>query len=234
MFLSEIFNHLTFGELSKIDIGGTRNGVIAVEDYPKIISYINLGMVELYKRFSLKRKSLVLQLDSSLTDYPLTTDYALSNDESAEPIKYILDSQAVPFTGDVLHIERVVNSDGKDLPINELDNDDAVYTPAFDTLNVPEPTSNELLTVHYRAEPTPIDLQTTVIDTVNVNIPYQLLEALLSYVAHRAYIALPTPEPTNSANAYTRFNAACFKAEELGLFNKLTTQNNKLENNGFE
>ena len=48
MYLSEIFEHLTYGELSTIEIGGLKaGGAIDASNYPQVISFINLGMVDL-------------------------------------------------------------------------------------------------------------------------------------------------------------------------------------------
>ena len=54
MLLSDIFEQLTMGEVSQLSLGGTNEGGVLPQDYPKIVPHINLALTEIYKRFNLK------------------------------------------------------------------------------------------------------------------------------------------------------------------------------------
>ena len=58
MLLSELFDQLTFGELSQIYVAGRDEIGIQAADYEKIIPHINLGLTELHKRFEIKTNTL--------------------------------------------------------------------------------------------------------------------------------------------------------------------------------
>ena len=233
MFLSEIFDNLTHGELAQVSLSGGKNKGIQEADYPKIIGFVNLAMIELYKKFPIKLGTMDVQLYADITRYLLRYDYALSNTGGAEPVKYILDSASDPFTQDVLHIERISNLDLVDIPVNKLNNTLSVFTPEYDIFTIAEPDATDIYTIEYRAAPEKIDQFTTDPYTAYVNLPDQMMEAMLSYVAHRAFSALPTPEPSNSASFYTKFLAACRNIQELGLINKMETENTRLDEKGF-
>ena len=232
MKLSEIFEHLTFGELATLDLGGAASGGIQETDYPKVISYINQGLIELYKKFPFKTGSLELALSDDIFDYQLKPDYA-TNSASTQPVKYILDSLAVPFVDKILLVTSVKNIAGIGLPLNILERDTAVFTPEENVLRVPEAKTGEILTVGYRCYPATLPLEPEDPSLVEVPVPYSFLEALGSYVAHRAYLALPSPEPENSSSYYNRFLSACAMAQNLGLNAEPTHQLTKFERDGF-
>ena len=71
MLLSEIFEQLTYGELSQINLGGKDDGGIASSDYPAVVAHINMALTELFKRFPLRLKEIQLQTYSTLTTYQL-------------------------------------------------------------------------------------------------------------------------------------------------------------------
>jgi len=234
MLLSEIFEYLSYGELSQLALGSADDGGIQSKDYPKVISYINLALIELYKRFSLREKQLIIQLDDSITDYKLHNDYAVSNTESAEPIKYIIDTAQVPFTNDVLQIERIKNADDEEFVLNDLDEDLSLYTPTYDIIQISYPEDETTMTVTYRAYPDKISLQGTSPSGTEVALPEQLLEALLAYVAHRAYGSMQTTEGAQGTTYYSKFLAAVRTVKETGGILEINNSNHRLDSNGWQ
>ena len=84
MKLQTIFDQLIHGELSQLFIGGAETSdVIVPDNYPKVISYINMGLLELYKRFPLRLKELVIQQNEGIGTYILDSNYAVANNESS-------------------------------------------------------------------------------------------------------------------------------------------------------
>ena len=233
MLLSEILEHLTYGELSQVDIGGSTLGGIQPADYPQLITFINLAMIEIYKRFPIKLGAINIQLYADILRYPLRYDYAVSNVGGAEPVKFILDSATDVFPADVLLIERITNLASEDIPINTLNKTDSVFTPEFDIISIAEPDATEIYTIDYKAYPFKLPLHNVEPTTTDITLPDMFLEAMLSYIGHRSSAALPTPEPLNSATFYTKFLAALNNVKELGLYNRMVTDNTKFETNGF-
>jgi len=233
MKLSEIFEYLSYGELSQLAIGSADDGGIQARDYPKVISYVNLAMIEIYKRFSLREKQVLITLDDSITEYILNDDYAVSNVDSVEPIKYITDTISSPFTNDVLMIVRIVDADGDEFPLNSIDDELSLFTPNPTTVSMSYPEDETTMTITYRAYPDKIALTTATPETIEVALPEQLLEALLSYVAHRAYSSMNNSEATEGTTYYSKFLAAIRTVKETGGILKTYTDNSRLDDNGW-
>ena len=78
MTLQDIFDKLTFGELSQIGVSGNGTG-ISQEDYPKLISHVNLGLTDLYTKFPLREREVVIQQYDEISFYELDITHAQSN-----------------------------------------------------------------------------------------------------------------------------------------------------------
>jgi len=234
MYLSEIFDQLTQGELSSLFLGKTDETGIQISDYPKIVPHINLAVTELHKRFSLRVDEVSIQQYDQIQKYYLQSKFAQTNTDSSEPIKYIVDSQYAPFNGNVLRIEKVIDELGRELFINESDEYWSVHTPSFDCVQVPYPEKENQMLVTYRA-----DVESKILipgldpKRAWVAIPTHLLEALLYYVASRVFSAVNT-DGMNEGNTYlAKFEKSVLKAQELGLDVEDNTNNVKLDDNGW-
>ena len=69
MKVSDVFTELVHGELSAHAVAMT--GGITDTDAPKVISYINSGLLALYTRYPLLMKELRLRQYSNITSYKL-------------------------------------------------------------------------------------------------------------------------------------------------------------------
>ena len=234
MLLIDLFDQLAYGELAKISLGGDPTIGILEKDYANIISHINLGLTELYKRFPLKKDEIAIQLEDDMQTYMLHSDYALSNTASAKPVKYLIDSEESPFTDTVLKIEQVIDEDGGVLYLDDINQTWSVYSPSYNTIQVPYASSELAVTVTYRADHERIPAIGVDVNTYDVPIPLSHLEPLLYYIASRIHTTLPTLDGISKGNDYlAKFEAACKKIEDLSLTNKANPSNHKLHNRGF-
>lgn len=237
MRLIEIFKQLSYGELSQLAIGGhDASGIIQESDYPKIIAHLNLGLLELYKRFDLRREEVIIQQHDHIGRYYLDSKFAESNEESNEPVKYIKDSAHMPFTDNVLRIERVVSECGADLFINDHSKYWTVLTPTYNSVQVPWPEKENIMLITYRASPDVIPSVNVIPETQEVDIPLSHLEPLLLYVASRIYAAKPAlnNESSNRGMEYlSKYELACKRIEDLNLVQTNNTENMKLQKMGW-
>ena len=202
MLLSDLFMYLAYGELSQMAIGTNNAGGIDESDYPTLISHINLGLTNLHSRLPLKQSQALILQQSDRQVYPLTPIYA-TNSTSAEKGKFILDSALEPFANDVLKIEEVYTESNIVMPLNDSAKEDSVFTPLFNTLQVPNPQSNKILAVLYRANHAQLPAQRGLdISNVEVNIPAVLIEPLLTFVVGRVAAAGNNAENIQKAVAY--------------------------------
>jgi hypothetical protein len=185
MLLSELFDRLALGELSQHKYGKT--GAILAADYPALIHQLNIGLSKLHNHFPLVEKEVVIRQYADITEYHLHSDFAVSNTESAEAVKYIEDTDS-PFTDDILRIDTAYNGKGENVPLNDTASENAWFTPKGNKLQIRKPVATELATLIYRANhpkiATDADLSTL------VDIPTSLEEALQAYIASRCFVSL--------------------------------------------
>lgn len=248
MTLQEIFDQLTYGELSQISIGGGEAGVIDANNHERVLSYVNLALLALYKRFPLKEAELTVQLMPPLREYQLHSQFAFANLDSYEPIRYIMDTASSPFQDDLLKVERVYGDSGFEFSLNNLDDIYSIRTPRANFLVAPqdivEPPNDladelktEQLRVAYRAKHPILRTQSGELepDEVEVELPYSHLEPLLLFIAARAHTPLGMQGTEgNLGNLYMqKYELACQQLEILNLRVDQGSQANRLQRNGW-
>lgn len=247
MKLKEVFDQLTYGELSQLAIGGRDAGAIAPQNYNRLVAHINLGLTALYKRFQLKEGSIIVELQSNRLVYPLHSKYAVSSRSSRESIRYIKDSTAAPFKDDLLKIKRVVGTTGVEFPLNDLGDPYTMLTPTSTTLTVPQaiaaPTAEleeqlrtATLQIAYQANHPMIvtddgDLD---LELVEIELPYTHLEPLLLFVASRVHTPAGMTNEANMGNTYyQRYELACQEIETKNLTVDQGSQEDRASRNGW-
>lgn len=201
MNVQELFRRLSFGELTNLSMSVEGTGTIAEESRGKIISYANEGLLRLHSRFLLREQYIELELDAAIFNYHLKADYAQTNPTPpADVTLYIKDSVAAPFTGDVIRVLKVVDDEGCEIPLNNAELDDSVFTPQPDILQVKEPVTDAVIGLIYQARH-PL-LQYSDLSQV-IDLPAVLEGALQSFVAHKVFSHMNGAE--NGAKAAEHF-----------------------------
>ncbi len=225
MNLQDVFDQLTFGELSQLSIGGGEAGAISEANYPRVLAHINLGLTALYKRFPLKEGRVSVTLAPGQLLYPL--------------------SAVAP---DLLKIEQV-RTDGKDeLPLNDESDEYSVFTPVASTLRVPDivvAQSIDLpdwlktinLEVVYRANHPKVVQRLGYFDPKRerLQLPDTHFEPLLLFVASRAMTPMGAGqfEGQGGNNYFAKYEAACAQLEATNLRVDQGAQNSRLHRNGW-
>lgn len=182
-----------------------RNGKIknlSIDD-DRLIGFINLGLLEIHKRLPLITKEETINLVEAKTNYDLVSK-------------------------DILYIESAFDKMGKEYPINDERNYNSIFTPTFNTIQVPNPVKDEIVIIMYVAEPTKL-----INPTDEVNIPKSLLESLLLYIAYEAFESLNSEIQTENNTFYMRFENSIKKVKELSLVTQDDLGSNKFEIKGF-
>jgi len=247
MKLQEVFDQLTYGELSQLSIGGNQAGAISPANYNRLIPHVNLGLTQLYKRFPLKEGRLTVELQDNRTVYPIHSKYAVSSRSSREPVRYIKDSLTAPFKDDIHKIEKVVASTGYEFSLNDESDEYSMFTPSSTVLRVsldvvdqvmdlPDELKTSLLEVVYRANhpliiADGVDLEP---DVIELELPYTHLEPLLLFIASRVHTPTGMTNEANLGTTYAaKYEAACQLLEVKGLQVDQGRQNSRLERNGW-
>jgi len=118
MTIQDVIDDVANGELKQLAVK---------TDVPAVLSYINLGLIELYKRFSLKTDEVVIPLSGLQTIYTMPENFQ--------------------------NIIEVVNEAGDYYTINDEDDALSILTPTYNTIQVPNPEDGAAISVIYTALP---------------------------------------------------------------------------------
>lgn len=215
MQVSDLFQKLSYGVFSNLSIGMDGAGNIAEDKKPKIVFYLNNALTQLHSRFNLKEDTLLIQQDGGIRLYSLTVEHALTNATVAT--KYIIDSEAKPFVGDLIKVLEVRDHHGCVLPLNDPESCRSVFTPQPEVIQVPSPVTGMPLGVAYQARHIPVPAGD---ETAEIVIPNSLEEALMAYIAYQQYRDLNTQESTaKAAEHLSLYEAMCSQVEARDLVN---------------
>lgn len=246
MKLSEIFAQLTVGELSQLGLGGAKSGMIAEDDYPKIIGHVNLALADLFSRFTIRQGRLVLAPQPGKVSYALTSNFAVNSPRSTELVRYILDTPEEPFQDDISKVERIVTDSGHELSLNVEGDSESAFTPSTTVLRLPkllvgagekpDHLKTAQLEIEYRASHPIIGKGFGYVDPVRteVHLPYAYLQALLYFVASRAHNPSGMANEFHSGNSYAmKYQQECARLDNANLQVVQTRENTRLERNGW-
>ena len=158
-------------------------------DTNAVIGYINLGLIELYKRFTLELKEHIVELVDGQAIYTLPSD-----------CMYIVAAygEVDKDSGEKVNI----------LPINTEDDPLSINTISWKQVQIPLATTGSYISLIYVASPAYIVNAEEILE-----LPPQLLEALLHYIGYRARCSVDDANNTH----YQRFELSCQRVLQLGL-----------------
>ena len=239
MKLSEIFDQLAYGELSQLSLVDPDTGLIAATKYGQVVSFVNLGLTALYKRFPLKENQFTFALAADQLAYIL--------DSGSDTVFTAGGEDGEEFNDDILKVERVYASSGSELSLNDESDPLSCFTPKATLLRVPalivaksidlpSDLQTDTLKVVYRAKhPTIIKTTTFNPARVEVELPDSHLEPLLLFIASRATTPLGVGQFEGLAgnNYYSKFLRSCEDIEHQNLKVDQGSQNTRLQRNGW-
>ena len=170
---------------------------LAVKKSPEVLlSYLNLGMIELYKRFPLLVKEYVVDLTDGAEIYTMPSDFmwlTAAYDEVPEN-----SSETVRLA-----------------TINDEDDPLSINTVSWNQVQIPLHRSGSAVSLIYQASP-PYYLTTEL--TTDIALPVQLTEALLHYIGYRAHAATDGSIEAENNTHYQRFEKSCQMVTIQGMF----------------
>jgi len=237
--LEKIYSDLTYGEFTHLNIGAFMQEEHESEPDPKnwaqLISWISLGLTSLYTEFLLQGREIYIQQDEAISEYFLEYRFAVTEPSvPGETTRYIVDSVASPFLDDVLRIEEVYDELGNKLFLNDHNEDLSIFTPSYKSIQVPWPNDFNSLAVQYRANHREI-IYTSGMDpaTTEIHLPESHREALLFFVASRAFGSLNTDQGTEGNDYYRKYLAKISDIYRQGMYIQPEPANSRFEANGF-
>jgi len=185
MTLNDVVTQLKYGELRSV---ASRN------DMDAIVSYVNLALIALYSRFSLKVSEQLIPMQDNITEYLLNED--------------------------AMTIRAIYDENGDEFALDDETSLFSIMQVDFETIQVPNPSTGATLSVIYLPAPTTLTYIDETSLTSRVPIPPQLLEPLLHYVGYRAHGSMNGDIKAENNTHYMRYEASCKRIEDLGVVRK--------------
>lgn len=185
---------------------GPLKNVAVKNDTEAVIGYINLGLVELYKRFPMDTQEVILTLGE---DGDVDNPYTMISDtiyQMPDDFMYLI-SAYEELPKDSLKTSSLI-------AINEEENLSGINSISWNRLQIPTSVLGAHISLIYAAAPTyfsSADLSEA------IPLPVQLIEALLAYLGYQGHASVSIAENENNIH-YQRFEMSCLKVRELGIF----------------
>lgn len=181
MKLGEFLENISLGELSNLYIGLEGQVELHPQNRKKLVNYTNQGLVTLHSRFALLKKELVIRGKEGVSLYHLDKKYSMSRGDKEHA--YIDDTHCEPFDNDFIKVLAVFNDVGAEFPLNNRDLNGSLYTPSWNSLQIPHPIEGAGYFIIYQAKAPVLEDD----DCAEISIPPHLEEALSAFVASKVY-----------------------------------------------
>lgn len=203
---------MTVGQVIELAKVSELNGLKIGENTTNVLGFLNLGVLELYKRFSLKVEEYIITLEDMVDIYVMPSNYMW----------------IIAAYGEVdIRSTEVVN----ELPINEEDNPLSVNTVGWNKIQVPVSVSGAYISIIYVARPEMYEVGD--ID-VELDLPPQMIEPLLAYIGYRANATIDSGVQSEDNAWYIRFENSCNRIRQESMINSDDMfMNSRISKRGF-
>jgi len=232
MRLDKFLKDLALGELSATSAVDDDKISFHEVGLEKVLSYLNDGLTQLYTKFILSQKELIIKRQTPYVEYYLRPEFAISN-PTIVPHKYIQDTPEDKFDGGLLKILEVTNGYGKEMFLNDLEQPYSLFTPTFDCLQITNVHDEDYFFVIYQADHN--ELFPTDLDKQHVIIPDFLEDALKSYITGKYLSHMLGQENIALGQGYMAlYDQKCQEIMDKDLIRRsIITTNRKLDTRGF-
>lgn len=225
MNITDLFTRLSYGELTNLWMSSEGNGDILEEKKPAVIQYANEGLLRLHTRFILKEKDVLIEQVSHITNYHLIEKFTESRAPQPDaPYPYIKDLSREQFVNDIIKIHAVYEGGGCQLPLNDAERYDSVFTPQQNVLQVPFPVTGVSLGILYQAKHATLNWEE---EETDIEIPEVLESALLAFIGYRVYSGIASPEASVKAQEHlSNYESVCQEVIDRDLVNSSVSTTN--------
>lgn len=184
------------------------------EDDNAVIGFINLGILELHKRFRMSFDEAVITPVIGKRVYTL---------DGADP-----DVSIDLARKELLVIETIVDSDYEEVPLNVLIDPKSAKTLSFNTIRLAEEADSTSYTVTFRTAP-----EFSVLRDYALPISSAFIEPLFHYVGYQAFLSVQGEENTQHSLHKKRFEESLQRVAALGLYQQSDMRTDRLEERTF-
>jgi|TARA_R110000851_G_scaffold316013_2_gene478876 hypothetical protein len=183
-----------------------------------VLGYLNMGILEIHKRFNLIQQEAILTMVADKVSYFLDgTDTDVAIDLSRNSF---------------LKVDEIYDYDGQLLLLNDEMTASSLSTPEYNVIDIPSvaATPTQALSIIYRATPNFLLSVKAVIP-----LPLQFTEALLCYIGYRAHGSLKTGDrqAPGDDKYYKKFVNSCNQIKADGMVVQDSLKCHKFDIRGF-
>ena len=184
MKLRELIDICKYSELNQLAVKN---------DDKAIVSFVNLGLLELYNIFALKTEEFLIELEAGRTIYDLPDDFM-----------YMTGAFEVPSNG----------QNSQPVPINEDNNPYSINTINFNQVQIPLNTAGAFISIIYVVKPN--HMSTDRLDE-KLPIPDNLIQPLLNFIGYKGHGAIRVEGQYSESDVYyARFRRSCDDVKRQG------------------
>lgn len=196
---------MTIGQAIELAADGELKNIAIKEDTSVILGYLNLGLIELYKRFPIFVKEVIITFGQDGTTQDPYTKISDSIYELPED-----------FISIVEVYEEVEDANGVTtvniVPVNEEDTISSINMISWNQMQVPVSPAGQYMSVIYNAAPTYFtgaDLNK------KLPLPVWLYEALFHYIGYKGHASISALKGEQNVH-YQKFEMSCQNALAFG------------------
>ena len=231
MNINDFIEQICLGELSNLYLGEQGQVELSPMRRRKIIAYVNQGLKALCSRFQLVKKEVIIRGMDHVALYPIRKEHSMTHGTSK--VKFIDDRYCDPFNGDLIKILDVRNEIGLSFPLNDINRNDSLFTPSWDTLQITHPVLGQGYFVIYQALAPVLSLEDG--GCQDFNLPPMLEEALVAFVAGKVYAHMNgDANKATSKDHMATFESKCVEVMGLDMAaDSAVASHTKAEQKGF-
>ena len=233
MNILELYERLSYGELINLSMANDGNGTIIEEKRPTVIQHANEALLRLHSRFVLKEKDVIIEQVEHITHYHIDSRFSESlGDPDKEKYLYIKDNPEEPYDGDAIKVIKVFNEYGREIALNDEQNQLSYYTPKPLTIQVPAPKTGRAFVASYQARHVKLDVEN---EEQIIDLPDVLVPAMTAYIAHKIFSNMVGEENiAKGAEQLQVYEAMCEEVLDQDLVStSVTTTSTKFDRRGF-
>jgi len=207
MRLEELISIIKNTELRQISVG---------EDDELVFSLLNMALIDVYAKFDILQEEQIIKVKRGKTRYRL-------QDNSQRVLQvYVRNLKDNPLNG---------NDGYREVPINNIKEDDSVFFPQPYIMHVPNPDEGKEYLVIQTVTPPYVTAENY--KTLDFIIPPQLTEPIANYCGYRGYLSVNGGEEEESNSHYIRYMRSCNDVWKRGLVHYTIETNTRLHEKGF-
>lgn len=229
-YLQEIFDDLIYGELANSAAANPMAQTDITQSYPKLISLINRGLLDLHTRFKIKEESIAIKQIKGVEVYPIWSEITYNG----EPVT-LSGSDLLMSDNRVIRLLDAMDEDKNIFHIDNPAYPDEITSIGSESIRMVPSDSLKTITLSYQASYPRIAGSTNIDpDKYELYFPYSIKQALLLFVMNLLTVGKVSKGKEQQGTSYFYlYETECNRLSRLGLFPDKMYKKENFTKNGW-